>query len=193
MDARVNEYIETAERWRDELQALRRILLDCGLDEDWKWRAPCYTFHGSNIVIVQAFKQYFALMFFRGALLSDPHGILVKAGENTRASRQLRFTDAAEIMRMNSVVKDYVLEAIEVEKAGVKPERQAPVKQAIPAEFQTALDADPALQAAFDALTPGRRRAYLMYFSGAKQSATRTSRVEKCVPRILDGKGLSDR
>ncbi|MBA4462864.1 MAG: YdeI/OmpD-associated family protein [Nitrosopumilaceae archaeon] len=177
----------------EELKQLRTILLDCGLTEELKWGVPCYTFQNSNIVLMSAFKEYCALGFFKGALLKDANGILDKPGENTQAARQIRFTNVREIVEMEPVLKAYIDEAIEVEKAGLKVDFKKTLEFEIPEEFQNKLDEIPALKTAFEALTPGRQRAYLLYFSQPKQSKTRESRVEKCMPQILDGKGLHDR
>jgi uncharacterized protein YdeI (YjbR/CyaY-like superfamily) len=188
----VDAYLVKATRWRKELEQLRAIALDCGLTEEVKWHAPCYTFENGNVVILQRFKEYCALMFFKGALLKDPHGVLERPGEHSQAARQLRFAAVREVVEMEAVARAYVAEAIEIERAGLKVKlRKGP--EPIPAELQSRLDGSPALKVAFDALTPGRQRAYILYFSQAKRSATRASRVEKCVPRILDGKGLGDR
>jgi uncharacterized protein YdeI (YjbR/CyaY-like superfamily) len=179
--------------WQEELEQLRTILLDCGLAEELKWGVPCYTFQNSNVVIMSAFKEYCALSFFKGALLKDAQGILDKPGEHTQAARLIRFTNVQEIMDMESILKAYVYEAIEVEKAGLKVDFTKTLEFAIPEEFQNKLDEIPALKTAFEALTPGRQRAYLLYFSQPKQSKTRVSRVEKYMQQILDGKGLHDR
>lgn len=189
----VDAFLSKAKRWQDEIGRLRKIALDCGLTEELKWRFPCYTARGKNVVIIQGFKDYCALMFFKGALLKDPDGILVKPGENTQAGRQIRFTSVREIAEMGPSLKAYIHEAVEVEKAGLKVPSREKAELVFLEEFQRKLDEDPALKAAFDALTPGRRRAYNMYFSAAKQSKTREARIEKCLQRILEGKGLSDR
>jgi uncharacterized protein YdeI (YjbR/CyaY-like superfamily) len=164
----------------------------CQLIEELKWSKPCYTFQKSNIVIIQAFKEYCALMFFKGALLKDPNGILVKIGENTQAARQIRFTNVQEIVARHSILKAYIHEAMEVEKAGLKVDFKEKTELVFPEEFQKRLDENPALKTAFEALTPGRQRAYNLYFTAAKQPKTRESRVEKCMPKILEGKGLND-
>lgn len=175
------------------MEKLRMIILDCHLTEELKWGKPCYTFQKSNIVIIQGFKEYCALMFFKGALLNDPNGILVKPGEDTQAGRQIRFTNIREIVEMETILKAHIVEAIEVEKAGLKVDFKKSTELIIPEEFQAKLDENPALKTAFDALTPGRQRAYVMYFSAPKQSKTRESRVEKYMQDILNGKGLNDR
>jgi uncharacterized protein YdeI (YjbR/CyaY-like superfamily) len=189
----VDAFSSKAKRWQKEIGKLRKIALDCGLTEELKWRAPCYTSGGKNVVIIQGFKEYCALMFFKGALLKDPEGILVRPGENTQAGRQIRFTSVREIVERGPSLRAYIHEAVEVEKAGLKVPSRRKTELVLPEEFQKRLDADPALKAAFDALTPGRRRAYNMYFSAAKQSRTREARVERCLQRILEGRGLSDR
>ncbi len=187
----VDEFISKAQQWQGEFEQLRRIALDCGLAEEVKWRLPCYTFENSNVVIIQGFKEYCALMFFKGALLQDAHQFLVKIG-NTQAGRQVRFTHVGKIIELESILKEYILEAIQVEKAGLEVELKKTEDFPIPEEFQKKLDEVPGLKTAFEALTPGRQRAYLHHFSQPKQSKTRESRVEKCIPQILDGKGLND-
>jgi len=179
-------------RWQEAFAALRSIALDCGLVEEVKWGKPCFTLEGSNIVLVHGFKEYCALLFFKGALMKDPKGILVRQTENVQLPRQIRFTTLDEIAARKSILKAYVLEAVEVEKSGLKAEKRATEDFPIADEFKLRLEKTPALQRAFEALTPGRQRAYLLYFSGAKQSKTRESRVEKCIARILAGKGLDD-
>jgi uncharacterized protein YdeI (YjbR/CyaY-like superfamily) len=168
------------------------IILDCGLDEELKWGVPCYTFQKSNILLIGAFKEYCALSFFKGALLKDADGILSKPGENTQAGRVIRFTDYREVDRMEPILKAYIYEAVEVEKAGLKVNFKKITEHEIPEEFQNKLDENTALKTAFDALTPGRRRGYILYFSQPKQSKTRTSRIEKCMRQILNGKGLNE-
>jgi uncharacterized protein YdeI (YjbR/CyaY-like superfamily) len=189
---RVDGYIRKLKKWKDELQALRAILLDSPLTEDVKWRVPCYTFEGKNVVILITLKDCCVLSFVKGALLKDPQGILVKPGENTQSGRVIRFTGVDEITALEPVLKAYVREAAEAEKNGAKVAYKKITEFAVPQELQEKLDGMPALKAAFNALTPGRQRGYLLHFSGAKQSKTRTSRVEKCVERILKGKGLDD-
>jgi len=168
------------------------LILDCGLTEELKWGQPCYTFEKSNIVLIHGFKEYCALLFFKGALLNDPNGILIQQTENVQAARQIRFTNVREIVKMEPLLKAYIYEAIEVEKAGLKVNYKKTADFKIPEEFQKKLDEIPALKTAFDALTPGRQRAYIFYFSAPKQSKTRESRVEKCMQQILNGKGLND-
>src|SRR5271155_1702449 len=190
MNPEVDRYLREAGKWREEKGKLRKIALGCRLIEELKWGKPCYTFRESNVVIIQGFKEYCALMFCKGALLKDAKGVLVKPGESTQAARQIRFANVREIVGMERLVKAYIQEAVEAEKAGLEVHfKKNP--EPIPAELQSKLDENPALKAAFDALTPGRQRGYILYFSAAKQSKTRESRVEKCMPQILDGKGLN--
>lgn len=192
MNRSVDAYIKVAKPWRKELEQLRMIVLDCGLDEEFKWGVPCYTFQKRNVVLMHVFKEYCALLFFKGALLSDPEGILVQQTKNTQSSRQIRFTDAREIVEMTDIIKAYILEAIEVEKAGLKVEFKETAEFDMPEEFRVRLDGSAELRTAFEALTPGRQRGYLLYFSAAKQSRTRESRIDKYIQQILDGKGLND-
>jgi len=192
MDPKVDAYLDGAVKWQEEMVKLRNIILDFGLREDLKWGHPCYSYQKSNVVIIQAFKAYCAIMFFKGVLLQDAHGILTSPGEQTQAGRQIRFMQLKEIYEMEPILKDYIQEAIEVEKAGLKVEFKKTSDYAIPVEFQARLDEMPALKTAFEALTPGRQRAYIYYFSQPKQSTTRESRVEKYIPLILSGKGLND-
>lgn len=179
--------------WQDELKSLRRIALESGLTEESKWGMPCYTWSGKNIVIVSAFKEYAAMLFFKGALLKDPKGILTTPTENSQSGRQARFTKASDIKKTESVLKAYLDEAIELEKSGAKVEFKKVSEFVVPEEFQSVLDKTPAVKKAFEALTPGRQKGYLLHFAGAKQSKTREARIEKCVPRILAGKGIDDR
>ncbi len=178
-------------KWPDELKALRAIALQCGLTEELKWGVPCYTFQQNNVAIVSAFKEYAALSFFKGSLLNDTHKLLDKPGKSSQAARLIRFTNVREIIKKEAILKAYIFEAMEVEKAGLKvafkknPER-------VPEEFQKTMTENPVVKAAFEALTPGRQRGYIIHFSQPKQSKTRVSRIEKCIPRILDGKGLHD-
>ncbi len=192
MNPKVDAYLGKAKKWREESGKLRMIILDCGLTEELKWGLPWYTFQKSNIVGIYGFKEYCALGFFKGALLHDANGILIKPGEHSQAMRQIRFTNVREIVKMEPVVKAYIHEAIEAEKAGLKVDFKEKTELVFAEEFQRKLDENPALKAAFDALTPGRQRAYNLYFSAPKQSETRESRVEKCMRRILKGKGLND-
>jgi len=180
-----------AEKWREETEKLRMISLDCGLTEELKWGKPCYTFQESNVVIIQGFKEYCALMFCKGALLKDPHGILKKPGESTQAARQVRFTQVREIVERKAILKAYIAEAMAAEKAGLEVNfKRNP--EPIPEELQKKMKENPALKAAFAALTPGRQRGYVLYISAAKQSKTREARVEKYRQRILQGKGIND-
>lgn len=192
MNPKVDFYFDKAEKWQKELEQLRRIALDCGLTEELKWGVPCYTFQESNIVLIHSFKEYCAFLFFKGALLNDPEGILVQQSENTQAARQIRFTSAREIAEMKNILKAYIYEAIEVEKAGLKVNLKKVSEFAVPEEFKNKLDKMPALKTAFEALTPGRQRAYLLHFAAPKQPKTRESRVEKYMQQILNGKGLND-
>lgn len=192
MNPKVNFYFSKAENWQKELEALRTIVLDCGLTEELKWGVPCYTFGKRNIVLIHAFKEYCALLFVKGALLSDPNSILIQQTEHVQAGRQIRFTSTREIVELKPILKAYIYEAVEVEEAGLKVDFKKTAEFNIPEEFQKKLDEDPALKAAFKALTPGRQRGYLLHFSAPKQSKTRVSRVEKAVQDILDGKGLND-
>ncbi|SEA54674.1 YdeI family protein [Paenibacillus sp. 276b] len=189
---KVDEYLNKAKKWKEESEKLREIVLSCGLTEDYKWMHPCYTLENKNIVIIHGFKEYCALLFHKGALLKDKQGILIQQTENVQAARQIRFTNLQQIVDMETILKEYILEAIEVEKAGLKVELKKNTEYDVPEEFQTKLDENPALKTAFEALTPGRQRAYLFYFSQPKQSKTRVSRVEKSTQQILDGKGLND-
>jgi uncharacterized protein YdeI (YjbR/CyaY-like superfamily) len=179
--------------WRPALKSVRSVLLDCGLTEELKWRIPCYTFENRNIVLLAAFKDYCAVSFFKGALLKDPAGFLIKPGKNSQAVRQFRITGSRQINEMAATLKAYVMEAIEVERAGLKVDFTAKNELVLPEEFRQKLDEDPVLKAAFEGLTPGRQRGYNLYFSGAKQSKTRVARIEKCRQRILEGKGIHDR
>lgn len=179
-------------KWQEETKLLRTIVLDCGLTEELKWGCPCYVFEGRNIVLIHVFKEYCALLVFKGALLRDPAGILIQQTENVQSARQIRFTGVKEIKDRAAVIRSYIYEAIEVERAGLKVPLKKTKDYAVPEEFQQQLDRQPALKKAFTALTPGRQRAYLFYFSQAKQSKTRAARVEKYIPNILAGKGPED-
>src|SRR3984885_5897090 len=192
MKSEVDLYLKKAKKWQGELERLRKIILDCQLTEEMKWGKPCYSFQGSNIVILLPLKAYCALLFCKGALLKDADGLLIKAGENTQAARQMRFTNVREIVARKGTLKAYINEAIEAEKAGLKVEFKKITEFIVPEELQDKLDEIPALNTAFKALTPGRQRAYIIYVSAAKQSKTRASRVEKCLEQILKGKGLND-
>jgi uncharacterized protein YdeI (YjbR/CyaY-like superfamily) len=188
---KVDFYFSKAKKWQEELAKLRTIVLDCGLSEELKWGVPCYTFQKSNIVLIHVFKEYCALLFHKGVLLKDSHDVLIQQTKNVQAARQIRFTHAREIGKMETILKAYIYEAIEVEKAGLKVNfKKNP--EPIPEEFQNQLTKMPALKDAFESLTPGRQRAYILYFSAPKLSKTRESRVEKCMDLIFDGLGLND-
>ena len=189
---KVDFYFDRAETWQDELEKLRTIVLECGLTEELKWGCPCYTFQEANIVLLHVFKKYCAVLFFKGALLDDAEGILVQQTKNVQAARQMRFANIHEIVGMESTLKSYIHEAVEVEKSGLKVELKKTNEFAVADEFQKKLDKNLALKTAFGALTPGRQRAYLLHFSAPKQSKTREARIEKSVPQILKGKGLND-
>jgi uncharacterized protein YdeI (YjbR/CyaY-like superfamily) len=192
MNPNVEFFFRKAEKWRQEFEKLRKIVLEFQLTEELKWGKPCYAFQKSNIVLIHGFKEYCALLFFKGALLNDTKGILIQQTENVQAARQIRFTSLGEIVEMEPIVKAYIGQAIEVEKAGLKVNYKEASEFIIPEEFQTKLDEIPPLKTAFNALTPGRQRGYLLYFSAPKQSKTRQARVEKCMQQILIGKGLDD-
>jgi uncharacterized protein YdeI (YjbR/CyaY-like superfamily) len=192
MNPKVDFFFDKAEKWQSAFEQLRTICLDCGLTEELKWGCPCYTYQESNIILIHGFKEYCALLFFKGALLNDPNGILIQQTENVQAARQIRFTNGKEPGKMERILKTYIYEAIEVEKAGLKVKLKKTSEYTIPEEFQKKLDKSAALKKAFEALTPGRQRAYIFHFSQAKQSKTRQARVEKYIPQILKGKGLED-
>lgn len=189
---KVDWFFNEDTKWQKEFAILRKIILDCGLTEELKWGQPCYMFQRKNIVLIHGFKEYCALLFFKGSLLKDEQGILIQQTKNVQAARQIRFTDAREIVELERILKAYVHQAIEVEKAGLKVALKKTSDFTVPEEFQKKLNEIPALKTAFEALTPGRQRAYIFYFSQAKQSKTRESRIEKYVPKILEGKGLED-
>lgn len=192
MNPKVDWYFNESEKWQEAIERLRTIALDCELAEELKWGCPCYTFQKTNIVLIHTFKEYCALLFFKGALLQDAEGILIQQTEHVQAARQIRFTSLREIIEREATLKAYIYEAIEVEKAGLKVTLKKTREYAIPEEFQAKLEEMPNLKAAFEALTPGRQRGYLLYFADAKQSKTRLARVEKYLPKILEGKGLED-
>jgi uncharacterized protein YdeI (YjbR/CyaY-like superfamily) len=192
MNPKVDFYFNKANKWQEAVNLLRTIALDCGLTEELKWGCPCYTLNGSNIVLIHDFKEYCAFLLFKGTLLKDNEAILIQQTENVQSARQIRFTTALQIVEMKIILKAYILEAIAVEKAGLKVELKKTTEYNIPEEFQNKLDHIPALKAAFEALTPGRQRGYLLHFSAPKQSKTREARVEKYMPQILNGKGLDD-
>ena len=192
MNPAVDFYFNKAETWQKELELLRTIILDCPLTEELKWGVPCYTFQKSNVMLLHAFKNYCAVLFVKGALLNNTDGILIAQSENTTAPRQIRFTSVQEIMEKETALKRHIYEAIEVEKAGLKVEPRKTTEFTVPDEFKHKLAENPSLKTAFDALTPGRQRAYLLHFAAPKQAKTRESRIEKCMPQILNGKGLDD-
>lgn len=192
MNPKVDWYFIKNTKWQAEIEHLRTIALDCGLAEELKWGCPCYTLEGNNIVLIHVFKEYCAYLFFKGALLKDPKGILVQQTKNVQSARQIRFTDVKEIGKMKTTLKAYIKEAIQAEKSGLKVELKKTKEFDMPEEFKNKLDELPKLKASFYALTPGRQRGYLLYFSSAKQSATRESRIKKYMPQILKGKGLDD-
>ncbi|SHF98650.1 YdeI/OmpD-associated family protein [Chryseobacterium sp. OV279] len=192
MNPKVNFFFDEATQWQKEFKRLRTILLNTGLEEELKWGCPCYTYHGKNIVLIHGFKEYCALLFFKGALLNDTHHILIQQSENVQAARQIRFTVLKEIIDLEKVIPIYVYEAVEAEKSGIKVPMKKTKDFETPEEFQNKLDQNSELKEAFEALTPGRQRAYLLHFSSAKQSKTREERIQKYIPQILTGKGLKD-
>lgn len=192
MNAKVDFYFTKEKKWEQEIKRLRTIVLNCGLIEELKWGCPCYMHHKSNIVLIHVFKDYCALLFFKGALLSNADGILIQQTENVQAARQIRFTDIKQVIEQESAIKACIYEAIEVDKAGLQFEFKKTSDFTVTEEFQNKLDEMPQLKIAFETLTPGRQKAYMLHFSAPKQSKTRESRVEKCIPQILIGKGLND-
>ena len=192
INPKVDFFFDKATRWQKEYEKMRNIILDCGLDEKLKWGCPCYTFEDRNIVLIHGFKEYCAILLFKGALLADPDGILIQQTKNVQSARQVRFTNVREIARLERILKSYIYEAIEVERAGLKVNYKKTTDFKIPEEFQNKLDKSAALKKAFNTLTPGRQRAYIFYFSQAKQSKTREERVKKYLKKILGGKGLDD-
>lgn len=192
MNTKVDIFLTNTEIWQNELTELRRIVLDCGLTEDFKWNQPCYTYNKKNIVILSAFKNYCAVAFFKGVLLKDTEGIMFKHGEHSQTSRSIKYTDVQQILKQEQVIKAYLFEAVEIEKAGLKVEFKKTEDYEIPEELQIKFDENPKLEKAFKALTPGRQRAYLLHFSQAKQSQTRILRIDKYTGRILSGKGIND-
>jgi uncharacterized protein YdeI (YjbR/CyaY-like superfamily) len=192
MNPKVDWFFNKDTQWQKEYEKLRAIVLDCDLNEELKWGQPCYTYEKSNIVLIHGFKDYCALLFFKGVLLKDKKKILIQQTENVQAARQIRFTSVQEIVKMKTTLKAYIYEAIEIEEAGVKVPLKKTKEFTMPEEFQKKLDKNRALKKSFEALTPGRQRGYLLYFSSAKQAKTREDRVEKYIPKILDGKGLED-
>lgn len=192
MNPKVNFYFEKEKRWPEEMRKLRSIILSCKLTEELKWGVPCYTYENANVVLIHGFKDYCAILFIKGSLLKDPKKVLIQQTTNVQAGRQIRFTNVNEIAKLESTIKTYVKEAIAIEQKGLKVEFKKTTEYTIPEEFKKKLESKPALKKAFDALTPGRKRAYLLYFSAAKQSATREARIEKYATHILNGKGLND-
>lgn len=192
MNPKVNFFFENAGQWQEEFEKLRAIAFSTELVEDLKWGCPCYTYEGKNIFLIHGFKEYCALLFFKGALMKDPDHILIQQSKNVQAARQIRFTEVAQINDLEEVLRYYMFEAVEIEESGAKVEMKKTKEFEMAEEFQEKLDQDPALQEAFKALTPGRQRAYLLHFSSAKQSKTREARIEKCIPQIMDGIGLND-
>lgn len=192
MNPKVDFFFEKPSQWQKEYLLLRSIILDCGLIEELKWGVPCYTFRGSNVVLIHGFKEYCAILFHKGALLKDPEGILIQQTKNVQAARQMRFTELKEIQDLKASIKAYVFEAIEVEKAGLKVELKETSEFPMVDELKARLENDSELKKAFESLTPGRQRGYLLYFSKAKQAKTREARIEKYIPKIFEGKGLQD-
>lgn len=192
MNPKVDFFFENEKRWHHEVKKLRTIALDCGLNEELKWGCPCYTHNDGNVVLIHSFKEYCALLFFKGALVNDPEKILIQQTENVQSARQIRFTGAQQVGKLSNTIKAYIYEAIEIEKAGLKVKLKNTKAYKIPEEFEKRLNKNANLKKAFDALTPGRQRGYILHFSSAKLSATRESRIDKAVPLILKGKGLAD-
>ena len=192
MNPKVDFYFDKEIKWQKEIGLLRKIILDCGLEEELKWGCPCYVFQKSNIVLIHVFKEYCAVLFFKGVLLNDPKGILIQQSENVQVARQVRFTNLKEVSKQERNLKTYIYEAIEIEKAGIKAPLKKTAEFKMPEEFKKKLDKNKTLKKAFEALTPGRQRAYLLHFAAAKQAATREARIEKFTPQILKGKGLND-
>ena len=192
MNTQIDVFFEDLDLWKEELLALRKLILSCGLDEAYKWKHPCYTDRGKNILLIHGFKEYCAIMFMNGALLSDPHQLLVQPTENSQYGRQLRFTSLKEIQGQEAEIKSYIYEAIELERAGKKVEKKALEDYSFPEELKEVFDADEAYQLAFSKLTPGRQKGYLLHFAGAKQAKTKLARIDKNRTRILNGFGLQD-
>lgn len=193
MNPKVDQFLSKTRKWQEEMTMLRDIVLECGLEEDFKWMHPCYTADGKNVVLIHAFKDYCALLLFKGVLLEDPHGILIRQTDNVQDRRQIRFTGTPQIAARREIIKAYVRQAIEIERSGIRVDFKPTSAFAMPEEFYRVLEGDSRLKVAFEALTPGRQRGYLLYFSAAKQARTRESRIEKHIPKILAGKGLDDR
>ena len=192
MNPKVDWYFTKHKPWQEEIETLRSIVLSCGLNEELKWGCPCYTHEGNNVVLIHVFKEYCAVLFFKGVLLKDPSGVLIQQTKNVQVARQMRFTTLQEIVKRKAILKAYIKEAIAVEKSGLKPELKKTAEFEMPEEFRSRLEDMPSLKKAFKALTPGRQRAYLLYFSQAKQAKTREARIEKYIQHIFDGKGLDD-
>jgi uncharacterized protein YdeI (YjbR/CyaY-like superfamily) len=192
LNPEVDVFFEKAIKWKDEMNLLRSLILECNLDENYKWKHPCYSFQGNNVVLIHGFNDYCALLFFKGVLLKDKKSILIQQTENVQDRRQIRFTSLSEVVKLQATIKDYILEAIDIEKSGLKVEFKKTSEFSIPDEFQNLLTENEILKTAFERLTPGRQRGYLLYFSAAKQSKTRVDRIEKYLPEILAGKGLDD-
>ncbi len=190
---KIDPFFRKSKQWKDEFEKLREIVLECELTEDFKWMHPCYTHDDKNIVLIHGFKEYCALLFHKGALLKDPHGVLIQQTENVQSARQIRFTDVGQIEQMQLIIQSYIDEAIEVEKAGLQVEFKQTKEYEMPEELLNKFAEIPELKTAFEALTPGRQRGYLYFFAGAKQSKTRESRIEKYLPHILEGKGMDDK
>ncbi len=189
---KVDFYFNKEKKWKEEIEKLRSLILDCHLEEELKWGVPCYTFQKNNIVLIHIFKEYCALLFFKGVLLKDPEGILIQQTKNVQSARQVRFTDVKEITKLKKVLKAYIFEAVELEEAGLKVPMKKTIEYIVPEEFQNKLNQNAHLKKAFQALTPGRQRGYLLHFSSAKQSKTREARIEKYLKQILSGKGIDD-
>ncbi len=192
MNRKVDLFLRKASKWQKEMTILRTLVLECGLNEDFKWMHPCYTYKKSNVVLIHGFKEYCALLFHKGALLKDPDHILIKQTKNVQAARQIRFTNSEEVIKLRSAIKAYVYEAIEIEKAGLKVPMKKTTEFNMPEELQQKFNESPDFKAAFEALTPGRQRGYLLHFSQAKQSKTRLARIERNRQKIIEGKGLKD-
>lgn len=192
MNQKVEQFFEKAEKWKEEYAKLRELIMDCGLNEEYKWMHPCYTLNGKNVVLIHGFKEFCAILFFKGAIMEDPMGLLVQQTENVQSGRQLRFTSSEEIDKKGPVIKQYVIQAINIEKSGKKVELKETKDYEVPEEFQKKLDENSELKKAFTTLSPGRQRAYLFYFATAKQSKTRESRIEKYLDKIMSGKGMDD-
>jgi uncharacterized protein YdeI (YjbR/CyaY-like superfamily) len=192
MNPQVDEFLEKAKKWQAEMKLLREIVLECNLTEEFKWRQPCYSINGKNVLFLSSFKEYGVLAFFKGALLSDQAKILARAGENTQGMRMIRFTNCEQIKAIRSEIKQYIFEAVEIEKAGLKVPKTDVASPSYPTELVEVFDKNAEFQEAFEKLTPGRQRAYILHFSSAKQAETRFSRIEKYSPRILNGKGIDD-